>query len=163
VAAQEILLDRSSEEARRESEEAIASGRALESFRRIVEVQGGEPRVADDPVEVLPRAPLVRPIRADRSGHLTGVDAERVGRAAVALGAGRRRKGDEIDPATGIILGAKVGERLETGQEIGEIHARDEDAAAAAETETLAALEIRDAPAPSPPLVYRWLAGGKAT
>lgn len=156
VAAQVSLLGTDAAEARRLAEEAVSSGEALESFRRMVEAQGGDPRVVDDPGAVLPSAPVTVPLEADRTGYLSAVDAEAVGRTAVALGAGRRRKGDPIDPSVGIVLRAKVGDRQEEGKPIGEVHARDEKIAAAAAAAVNAALTVSDARPERPPLIYRW-------
>jgi len=156
AAAQETLLGRSFDQGRDEARAALSSGRAAEAFRRMVEAQGGDPKVVDDPRAVLPRAAVTVPIRAERTGYLGSVDAESIGRASVALGAGRVKKGDPVDPAVGIVLIPKVGDRIEEGQEIGEIHARDEDAAAEAARRVLAALELSETRVDPPPLVYRW-------
>src|ERR671918_274521 len=156
AAAQVALLKTDPTDARRRAEEALSSGEALESFRRMVEAQGGDPSVVDDSVAVLPAAPVAVPLDADRTGYLAEVDAEAVGRTAVALGAGRRRKGDPIDPSVGIVLRAKVGDRLEEGKPIGEIHARDEKFAVAASAAVNAALTVTDSRPERPPLVYRW-------
>ncbi|HXF72718.1 MAG TPA: thymidine phosphorylase [Actinomycetota bacterium] len=144
------------EGARARAERALAAGEALDRFRRMVEAQGGDPRVVDDPWAVLPRAPVVRPIEAQRSGVLAAVDAEEIGRASVDLGAGRRRKGDRVDPAVGIVFRPKVGDRLERGEPLGEVHARDEDAARAAARRVLAALRVSDRAVEPPPLVHGW-------
>ena len=86
----------------------------------MVEAQGGDPRVVEDPWSVLPRAPVVPTDRAPaRRGWLAEVDAEAIGRAATALGAGRAKKGDPIDPAVGIEFLPKIGDRLEAGGELG--------------------------------------------
>ena len=103
------------EEALAQAAAAIESGEALERFRRMVEAQGGDPRVVDDPAGVLPAAPVREPLLADRSGVLAAVEAEEIGLASVDLGAGRRRKGDPIDPAVGIVVHPKIGDRLEAG------------------------------------------------
>ena len=144
------------EEGRRRAEEALATGRAAETFARMIEAQGGDPRVVDDPAAVLPEAPVVRPLRADRSGWLAAVDAEAVGRVAVGLGAGRRKKGDPIDPAVGLVFRAKIGDRLEDGEEIGEIHARDDDAAGRATGEVLETISMSEDRVEPPPLVHGW-------
>jgi pyrimidine-nucleoside phosphorylase len=150
------LLGLESPEARHRAERALDDGSALERLARMVEAQGGDPRVTEDPGAVLPRAPVVRPLDADRSGFLAAVEAEEIGRAAVDLGAGRRRKGDPVDPAVGIVFDPKVGDRMEGGQPIGTIHARNEEAATAAARRVLAALSVSDEPAPAPPLVHGW-------
>jgi pyrimidine-nucleoside phosphorylase len=156
VAAQRSLQGGSEEEARARAEEALSSGQAAESFRRMVEAQGGDPGVVDDPVNVLPRAPEVLPLEPERSGYLAAVDAEAIGRAAVGLGAGRARKGDPIDPSVGIVFHPKVGDRLEEGEPAGEVHARNEKIAQAAIRAVNAALTVREGPVEPPPLVYGW-------
>jgi pyrimidine-nucleoside phosphorylase len=143
--------------ARDRAERALDSGEALERFRRMVQAQGGEPRVVDDPVSVLPKAPVVQPLVADRSGVVSAIDAEAIGSASGALGAGRIRKGDPIDPAVGIVVRAKLGNTIEKGQLIGQVHARDLDAATAAASHTLAALTLSDDAVVVPPLVHEWL------
>jgi thymidine phosphorylase len=138
------------------AERALDEGTALDRFRRMVEAQGGDPRVADDPWSVLPRAPVTAPIRMDKGGVLTAVDAEEIGLASGALGAGRVRKGDPIDPAVGIVVRPKLGDRLEAGEQVGEVHARTETEAAEAGRRVLAALTLGEDPIQPPPLVHRW-------
>jgi thymidine phosphorylase len=138
---------------------AIDSGKALEAFRLMVEAQGGDPRVVDDPWAVLPMAPVRRPIEADRAGHLAAVDAEALGRASTDLGAGRMKKGDPVDPAVGIVFRPKIGDRLEKGEEIGTIHARDEAAARAVLARVLSALTLSESRVEPPPLVHGWYGG----
>ena len=136
---------------------ALDRGDALERFRAMVDAQGGDPRVVDDPGGVLPRAPVREPLLADRTGVVAAYAAEDVGHAAVVLGAGRLRKGDRIDPAVGIVVRPKIGDRLEAGEPIGEVHARDADAAAEAARRVLAAIDVTDGPVEPPPLVHAWL------
>jgi pyrimidine-nucleoside phosphorylase len=155
-AAQVALLDTPDEEARSRSREAISSGQALETFRRMVEAQGGDPRVVDDPGGVLPSAPVTLQIPSPADGYLEAVEAEEIGRAAVGLGAGRARKGDPIDPATGILFRARIGDRLENGEPIGEVHARTEDEGAAAIKRVRNALTVSETRVDAPPLVYGW-------
>jgi pyrimidine-nucleoside phosphorylase len=118
-----------------------------------VAAQGGDPRVADE-LSLLPQAPCTLEVEAPRDGWLAAVDAEAVGRVAAALGAGRQRKDDDIDPAVAVELSAKLGDRAEAGQPIGHILARDEDAARSAAEGLLAALRWSDQPAHAPPLVH---------
>ena len=161
AAAAQVALGGAEEgEARRHARDAIASGRAAETFRAMVAAQGGDPRVIDDPAAVLPSAPVVRPILLERSGVLGGVDAEGLGRAAAALGAGRRRKGDPVDPAVGIVFAPKIGDEIHAGGTAGEIHARSEDAADEAHRRVVSALEVVDGPVDPPPLVYGWRSEG---
>jgi thymidine phosphorylase len=99
---------------------------------------------------------VVRPFAADRAGILAAVDAEALGRASGELGAGRKRKGDAIDPAVGIVFLPKVGDRLEGGQELGQVHARSEADAETCVRSVLAAIALSDDPVEQPPLVYGW-------
>jgi pyrimidine-nucleoside phosphorylase len=138
--------------------QALDGGAAAETFGLMVEAQGGDRRVVDDPWSVMPRASLRQPV-ASPSGYLAAVDAEALGRAAAVLGAGRMKKGDPIDPAVGIEFFPKIGERLEEGQEIAVIHARDADAAAEAGRRILGALDVRQDPSEPVPLVYAWHGG----
>ena len=103
---------------------AIASGAGLERFRRIIEQQGGDPRVVDD-YGRLPTAPERHLVEAPRAGFLTGLDAELVGRASVVLGAGRDRVGQPVDPAVGIMVLRKPGEELRAGDPVLDLHYRD--------------------------------------
>jgi pyrimidine-nucleoside phosphorylase len=142
------------------AERAIEDGSALERFGAMVERQGGDPRVIDDPWAVLPRAPVVRPIAAGADGVVTGIDAEAVGLASVHLGAGRLRKGDPIDPAVGVVLRAKIGDRVGAGDVVGEVHARTEGEAAEAGRRVWAAVDLGEAATP-PSLVHGWFEEGR--
>jgi pyrimidine-nucleoside phosphorylase len=143
-------------EGRARAAEALDSGQAVESFRQMIEAQGGDPKVIDDPDGVLPKAPVVTPILSKRDGYLAAVDAEALGRASGELGAGRKKKGDPIDPAVGIVFRPKVGDRVEAGGEMGAVHARSEDDARVALTRIGEALTFADDPVEPPPLVYAW-------
>jgi pyrimidine-nucleoside phosphorylase len=117
-----VAADRA--DADRQVRRAIASGAALDRFRRIIEGQGGDPRVVDD-YGRLPAAPSRFVVKAERAGYLTRLDAELVGRASVVLGAGRDRVEDTVDPAVGILLKAKPGALLAAGDPIFEVHFRE--------------------------------------
>jgi pyrimidine-nucleoside phosphorylase len=112
-------------EARRRLEETIASGRALEMFGRIIEAQGGNPAVIDDPA-VLPQAAEVEVFRATRDGVIAAVEPRRLGRAIVELGGGRRTMEEEIDPSVGFVIPAKPGDRVRAGEPLASIFARDQ-------------------------------------
>jgi thymidine phosphorylase len=123
----------------------------------MVQAQGGDPRVTDDPTGVLPAAPVVMPIEVERGGTVASMRTEEIGLASGALGAGRVRKGDPIDPAVGIVVRCKIGDVLGRGELIGEVHARDDDAARRAIERVLDAIELREEEADPPPLVHTWL------
>lgn len=126
---------------------ALASGRALELFRRMVEQQGGDPRIVDDYAR-LPTAPRREMITAERFGYVAGVDAEAIGRATMILGAGRERAEDAVDPAVGAILRAKVGDAIRPGDALVELHYRDADQMSEARHIVRAACAIAGAPPP---------------
>ncbi|HJZ86302.1 MAG TPA: thymidine phosphorylase [Polyangia bacterium] len=130
-------------------EGALASGAALERFRRVVRAQGGDPALLDAPPRY-PDAP--REIRAPRAGFLAAIDAEAVGVAAMVAGAGRARKEDRIDPRVAVLLHRKVGDAVETGAPLATLHAAHGHDAAAARLE--AAFSIADAPPPARPLIH---------
>ena len=94
------------------------SGKALELFARVIEAQGGDPRVTDNPGLILPKSPHRTDVAAAESGFVQGLDALKVGVAAMRLGAGRERKEDTIDPAVGITVLVKPGAQVEAGQPI---------------------------------------------
>jgi pyrimidine-nucleoside phosphorylase len=122
---------------------AIADGSAEDLWRRWIEAQGGDPAE-----EALPRASVVRHVTAPRAGTIGRLGAIAVGNAAVHLGAGRRAKDDPIDHAVGVVCRRKRGERVEAGEVIAEVHARDERSAGEAAAEVLAAYTIGDDPVP---------------
>jgi pyrimidine-nucleoside phosphorylase len=110
--------------ATRQVQAAIASGAGLERFRRIIEHQGGDPRVVDDSAR-LPHVADRHVVSAGRAGFVTAVNAELVGRASVVLGAGRDRVEDPVDPAVGIMVVAKPGDEVRAGGPVLELHYRD--------------------------------------
>jgi pyrimidine-nucleoside phosphorylase len=93
-------------------EKVLGDGSALEVFRKVVEAQGGDPRVCDSPGSVLPK-PKHRTELSLRPGRITSIDSEALGIAALVLGAGRRTKEDSIDPSAGIVMDAFLGEVIE--------------------------------------------------
>ena len=126
-------------EGRRRAEAAVADGSALETYERWIRAQGGDP----DPA-ALERAPVQRPVPAPRDGVVTRVGALDVGLAALALGAGRRRKDDPIDHAVGVLCFAKRGDTVLAGDDLAEVHARDDAAAERGAAAVLAAYELGD-------------------
>jgi pyrimidine-nucleoside phosphorylase len=139
-------------EARRDLEALLEDGSALDRLGRLIERQGGDPLVVDQP-ERLASAPVVTEFAAADGGWIERLDAREIGMAAVALGAGRRALGDQIDPAVGFEVLAAVGDRVEPGQTLVRIHARTEaDAETAARRLATAVVLAGNQPA-SPPLI----------
>ena len=131
---------------------AIASGAGVEKFRQIIARQGGDPRVIDD-YSRLPSTPDRDAIAAPRTGFVVGVEAENVGRAAVALGAGRGRLDDVIDHGVGITVIAPPGTEVREGDRVMEIQHRGGRGLAAARALLQGAVRIADAPPIVPPIV----------
>jgi pyrimidine-nucleoside phosphorylase len=133
--------------------EALASGAALERFRRFVEAQGGDPRVAED-TSLLPQAPLSREMRAGRDGWLEAVDAEAIGTAAARVGPGRQRKGDAVDPAVGVHFLVAIGDEVTPDTVLARVWANDERTAEEGGRQVRHALRWSDEPVEAPPLVH---------
>jgi thymidine phosphorylase len=143
AAAEMLVLGRRAKTvsaARRLVEAALAGGGGLAKLRAMVECQGGDVRMVMDPSR-LPRAPRVETLRATRTGYVRRLDAEAIGVASVHLGAGRQKKGDPIDHRTGIVLHAKVGDRVERGQPFADVHVSGKPGDAAAIEEIRTAFE----------------------
>jgi len=104
-------------------EQALTSGAATDTFRRMIERQGGDPRVVDEPRR-LPQTNERAEVPASRAGYVTVLRAESIGRASNALGAGRSKVGESIDHAVGVTVMAKPGERVSTGQPLILLHHR---------------------------------------
>jgi len=149
VAATQLLalsdLELDEDAARARVTASLSDGSALAAYERWIRAQGGNP----DPA-VLPSAPVVRQVPAPQDGFVRAVRAREVAAAAMRLGAGRERKGDSVDHAVGVVCGAKHGDRVERGEALAEIHARDDASAKAAEATLLTAYEIGDEPEPRP-------------
>ena len=141
------------DEARRMAETTLQDGIAWQQFRRLVTSQGGEVSVVDKPA-LLPQAPLVETVAAERSGYLLGIDAREVGETSVELGAGRTRKEDPIDHAVGIVIHHKVGDHIGKGEGLFTIHANDLSKMVAARKRLLAAHQWSDHPVEPLPLFY---------
>ncbi len=144
---------RNLEEGRQLAEATLASGAAWEKFRALVAAQGGDIRQIEDP-EQLPRARLIREIPAPAEGYLAEVRAYEVGMASVALGAGRTKKGEPVDPAVGILVHRKVGAFVRRGEPIFTVHANDEGRLSEAERWLARAVRIQEAPVSPPPHIY---------
>jgi len=117
-------LEPSLEASRGRVRAALKGGDGLEKLREIVEVQGGDPRIIDNPRR-LPTAPSVEPVTATRSGYLTAVNAELIGRATKVLGAGRDQLGQMIDHAVGAVMNVALGESVRAGDPVVDLHHRD--------------------------------------
>lgn len=140
---------------------AIRSGAGLAKLAEVVAAQGGDARQIEQP-ERLPQAPHRQALPAPRSGYITAIDAERVGMASVHLGAGRLKKGEPIDYAVGLVLLAKVGDRLEAGEPLVEVHARTPEQAAVIRGELLSAYRFGSRSPKKPPLLLGEIGAAEA-
>jgi thymidine phosphorylase len=142
-------------EGRQQSEKLIASGEALDKFRQMVELQGGDPRAIDDPKK-LPQARHTMILSSAKDGYLASLQCEQIGTACVILGGGRERKEDSADPSVGIVLHKKVGDAVSTGEPLATIYYNAEARAARARQLIEESYQIADSPAQEKrPLIHR--------
>jgi pyrimidine-nucleoside phosphorylase len=146
--------------ARRMMEVSISSGRAAEKFQQIIEAQGGNPAVVDDPA-VLPQANFCELYAAPRRGIVARVEPRAVGRGIIALGGGRTRMEDEVDPTVGFVITAKPGDWVEAGEPLATIFARDRAGVEEGHASLRQAIVVADEAEPPLPLVsHRVTAAG---
>ncbi len=137
---------------------ARVDGRGVDKFRELVVAQGGDGRQVDDP-GLLAQARYVEPIEANQTGYITAMDTGELGWVCVRCGGGRLVKTDKVDPAVGFLLPVKIGDFIEAGQVIGEIHANDDMTLQQAQRDIPAAITVGDNPAPPRPLFYATISG----
>lgn len=141
------------EEATKQAQEAISSGRAFEQMKRWIAAQGGDAAVLDN-VSLLPQASVQYELKAPQAGYIHHMDAQKIGESSAILGAGRKTKDDVIDPAAGIVLKEKTGAKVEQGQTLAVLHTDRPETLADAERVFLEAIRWgADAPA-AQPLIY---------
>lgn len=156
VAAHVLLLGERAkdlDEGRAMAEKSITDGSALEKFRVLVQAQGGDVSYVDD-VSKFERAKYVEVVNAPRSGFISQVHARIVGEASVVLGAGRAKKTDSVDHAVGFLIHKKVGDKVQAGEPLFEIHANNEEKLAEARKAVLSAYSFSDEFVSPLPLFY---------
>jgi pyrimidine-nucleoside phosphorylase len=129
LAARMIYLGKkaaSLEEARRLAEEKLVDGSGYKKLKQVVAAQGGNPQALDK-FELLPNATGMREVASPRGGYVSSIDAEDIGAASNLIGAGRDKKEDSIDPAVGIILEVKAGEKVDAGSVLCRLYYTKED------------------------------------
>jgi pyrimidine-nucleoside phosphorylase len=131
---------------------ALTSGKALSTFEGLVTAQGGDPTMVRHP-ERMPIAPVRARIVAERDGYILHADALELGLTAVAMGAGRARADQAVDPAVGLAVHTKPGDRVEKGQILCEVHLRDHQAPADFVPRLQAAFTLSDQPVAAHELV----------
>ncbi|UTR09548.1 pyrimidine-nucleoside phosphorylase [Evansella sp. LMS18] len=140
------------DEARELLEELISSGKALSQFKIFAEAQGGDPSVIDNP-EKLPAAEYQIDVKAEKDGYISGIVADKIGTAAMMLGAGRATKDSEIDLSVGIVLNKKIGDSVKAGESLATLHANTEMVDETAE-KVRGSFALSDSPLDPPPLIY---------
>jgi pyrimidine-nucleoside phosphorylase len=142
------------------SEKLIDSGQALERFRQMVELQGGDPRTVDDPKK-LPQAQRMLAVTSSKSGHVSSIQSEQVGTASVILGGGREKKEDSVDPAVGIVLHKKVGDAVSKNEPLATIYYNSETRSAQARQLLETSFRIAHSPPRDKrPLIHRVITKG---
>ena len=129
LAARMIYLGKkaaSLEEARRLAEEKLVDGSGYKKLKQVVAAQGGNPQALDK-FELLPNATGMREVASPRGGYVSSINAEDIGAASNMIGAGRDKKEDSIDPAVGIILEVKAGEKVDAGSVLCRLYYTKED------------------------------------
>lgn len=143
---------RTRDEARRKMEVAVSNGSALEKFGQIIAAQGGNAAVIDDP-SLLPQAQVCEVFLAPRSGVVASIEPRRIGRAITAIGGGRNRMEDTIDPSVGFVISARPGDVVKAGEPLATILARDTEGAATGREALTRAIAIADDAEPPLPLI----------
>ncbi len=139
-------------EARRRMEVAISSGRAARKFQEIIEAQGGNPAVVDDP-GLLPQAAECELYLAPRGGVVAQVEPRAIGRGITTLGGGRTRVEDTVDPTVGFVITARPGDVVRAGEPLATIFARDAAGVASGRATLLEAIRLADDADPPLPLI----------
>jgi thymidine phosphorylase len=151
-------LARDEDEGRGLMEEAVASGAAAERFARMVSALGGPADLLENPGRHLAAAPVIRAIEPAESGNVAAIDTRALGLAVVALGGGRTRPEDAVDPAVGLTELAGIGQEVGEGAPLAVIHARDEASAERAAQTVRRAYAVADLDAATTPLIRgRWI------
>ncbi len=140
------------EKARQLSREGITSGAALEKFKEVIEAQGGDPRVCDDP-KLLPQAAKQQTFTATHSGFITGIETDEIGRIVMDWGGGRRRLEDKIDYAVGLEIHSKLGDSIKANEPLVTAYFNDGSKLEEMQARVRAAFKIEDSPIESEPLI----------
>lgn len=149
-------LCRNVEEAADKVADLLQSGKAAEKLEALIRAQRGNPDIVQNP-DLLPKASLQVEVKVEKGGYLSGLAAKKLGLAAVKLGAGRLRKTDPVDPAVGIVLQSRVGDRLQAGDTLAVVHANDADKAREAAQDIQSAAQWSQDPIGSPDEIADWV------
>lgn len=129
LGSQMIVLGQKAEDlnqARQKLEESIQSGQALDKLREMIQIQGGNPEIVDNP-SLLPQSKYQIDLPAKESGLVSEMVADKIGLASMLLGAGRSKVEDEINKGVGLVLNKKIGDRVKVGESLLTIHSDSKD------------------------------------
>jgi thymidine phosphorylase len=135
-----------------ELQKSIASGRAAEHFQKIIEAQGGNPGVVDDPA-ILPQAAECEIFAAPRRGFVARIEPRTIGRAIIEMGGGRTKVEDQLEPGVGFVITARPGDWVESGEPMATIFARDRTGIGSGRQALRSAFVIADEAEPPLPLI----------
>jgi pyrimidine-nucleoside phosphorylase len=155
-------IDRDAAAARERLEETVRSGHALETFGKVIEAQGGDPALIEDP-GILPQADAVEVFRAPLGGTVGRVEPRIIGRAIIELGGGRQTMTDPVDPTVGFVITVKPGDRVKAGQPLASVFARDDAGIATGLDALRRAIVIGEEAEPLPLISHRITAAGVQT
>jgi pyrimidine-nucleoside phosphorylase len=152
---------KSVEQGKHVAAQMIASGKAFERFRQMVELQGGDISTIDDPTR-LPSVDHRVDVPCPAAGYVVAIACEQVGTACVILGGGRERKEDSVDPAVGIVIHKQIGDKVSTGEPLCTIHCHSDEQASRAKKLLVESYQIAAAaPLDKTPLVHRVIYKGE--
>lgn len=137
--------------------EAIASGAGYEKFLEMVSAQGGDVKVVENPSKYK-KPKILREVKSGESGYVGAIDTLKIGMAAVKLGAGRLKIGDNVDPVVGITILKKIGDKVSNGDVIAIIRANDEQRTKSVKEEILSAYEFSSGKPIKPDLIKERIA-----
>lgn len=133
--------------------DALVSGRGFQKLREMLEAMGGDVRYVDEP-ELLVRTSTIKPVYADKAGYIGAIDAKKLGLASCLLGAGRLRKEDPIDPAVGILMKKRCGDRVDENEPFAYLYVNDDEKLDEALDMILEAVAVTDEKPADIPLIY---------
>jgi thymidine phosphorylase len=140
----------------------ITSGKAIEKLLEIIKLQGGNTKIIEQP-EKYPRAKYIKNISAKESGYLAKINNYQIGMASLELGAGRKTKDDKIDPRAGIVFFNQIGDYINKGEVLAELHSNSKQKIRNSEKLIFSSLDLSNKPVRKPKLIKKYLSDDKTT
>ena len=139
-------------------QKALDSGKAAEKFAEMIAALGGQVDFMENPEKHLPKAPIVRPVFAEKSGYVTAMDTHKIGSIVIVLGGQRKTLDQTVDYSVGFTDFVQIGEKLDSERPIAVIHANSETSFAEAEKMLRSTIQVGDEPPVKEPVVYETVA-----